>query len=200
MTPSAPNHPHVVVSASQTLQRLHEAAPPDQVTLRWVLDRLQTQAFGLLLVLLAIAAAAPGICTVAGVLIAVIAFQIVLGRRAPYIPSRLANYPLRTRHLQTIVRRAVPVLAFLEKGVNPRWPRVIAASRPAVGIVIMMLSLRLVLVPLPLSNILPAVFILLISLAYLEDDGISLSVSLAAGAGMLAIDATVLRELLRSHA
>jgi len=83
--------PRVVVSGSETLQRLHESAPAERVTLKCVLDRLQSQAFGLLLVPLAIAAAAPGVCTITGVLIAIVAFQIVIGRRSLSFPSWLAN-------------------------------------------------------------------------------------------------------------
>jgi hypothetical protein len=199
VTPSASDQPRVVVSGSETLQRLHESAPPDQVTLRWVLDRLQNQAFGLLLVLLAIAAAAPGICTIAGVLIAIVAFQIAISRRYLFFPSWLANYPLRTRHLGSIVTHAIPILRFLERGVRPRWPRVIAAVRPVLGLVILMLSLQIILLPLPLSNLLPAMVILLISLAYLEEDGVSVAISLAAGAGILAINATLIWELLRNQ-
>jgi hypothetical protein len=199
VTPITTEHPHLIVSGSDTLQRLHEIAPRDEVTLRWVLDHLQTQAFGLLLVLLAIAAAAPGICTIAGVLITILAFQIALGRRAPYFPSWLANYPLRTRHLRVIVTYAIPVLRFLEKGVHPRWPGLLAAVRPALGIVIMILSLQLILIPLPLSNIIPAVLILLISLAYLEEDGVLVAVSLTAGVGIVAINGAVLWDLVRSQ-
>ena len=194
-----PDNLHDTASGSQTLQRLHEVAPRDQVTLSWVLDHLQTQAFGLLLVLLSIAAAAPGICTIAAVLIAILAFQIALGRRAPSFPRWLANYPLRTRHLGVIVTHAIPVLRFLEKGVHPRWPRMLAAARPVLGIVVMMLSLQLIVIPLPLSNIVPAVLILLISLAYLEEDGVSVVLSLAAGVGLLAINGAVIWDLVGSQ-
>ncbi len=43
-----------------------------------------------------------------------------------------------------------------------------------------MLSATLVLIPIPLSNIVPASAIALISLAYLEEDGILLSSALLA--------------------
>jgi hypothetical protein len=199
MTGSAPDKTRVVVLGSKTLQRLHEAAPPDQVTLRWVLHHLQNQSFGIILVLLAIAAVVPGICTFAGFLIAFVAFQIAVGRHAPYFPDWVANRPLPTRRLGAVVTRAIPFLKVLEKGVYPRWPRMIAAMRPALGIVIIMLSLRLILVPVPLSNILPALVILLISLAYLEEDGISITISIAAGLGMLAIDSVVLLGVIRGQ-
>ena len=42
--------------------------------------------------------------------------------------------------------------------------------------------------PIPLSNILPAVLIALISLGYLEEDGVLLSISLLAAVVVLAVD------------
>jgi hypothetical protein len=199
VTASASAQPRVVASGSETLQRLHDQAPPGEVTLRWVLDRLQTQAFGLLLVLLAVAAAAPGICTIAGVLIIVVAAQIVVGRQSMYFPAWLANYPLRRRYLDSIVTHAIPVLGFLERGVCPRWPRMVAATRPLLGIVLVILSVQLVLIPLPLSNIPIALLILLISLAYLEEDGLALTLALAAGVGLLGANATLIGEFLGHH-
>ncbi len=63
----------------------------------------------------------------------------------------------------------------------------------------MMLSLQLIVIPLPLSNIVPAILILLISLAYLEEDGVLVVLSLAAGVGLLAINGAVIWELVRSQ-
>ena len=50
-----------------------------------------------------------------------------------------------------------------------------------------MLSATLVFIPIPLSNIVPALVIALISLAYLEEDGVLLSIALLAGAIVLAV-------------
>jgi hypothetical protein len=45
----------------------------------------------------------------------------------------------------------------------------------------------LVFIPIPLSNVLPALVIALISLAYLEEDGVLLSIALLAALVLLAI-------------
>jgi hypothetical protein len=50
--------------------------------------------------------------------------------------------------------------------------------------------------PIPLSNILPAVLIALISLGYLEEDGLLLSISLLAAIVVLAIDLGLVWNLL----
>jgi hypothetical protein len=56
-----------------------------------------------------------------------------------------------------------------------------------VGAVVLILSTTLVLVPIPLSNVVPASVIALISLAYLEEDGVLLSVALLAAMIVMAV-------------
>ncbi len=187
------------VLASLVLERLHAAAPNGQFTLGWVLDRLDRQSFGLILLLLAIVAAVPGICTFAGLLIAMIGFQMVFGRRAPYFPRLIANHPLPTRHLGPVVTRAIAVLRWVEKIVRPRWPTVTGKMKPVVGVAVILLSIRLILVPIPLSNVLPALVIAFVSLTYLEDDGLSLSIALALAAVIIALDIVLVWEIIHGR-
>src|SRR5262245_31951593 len=56
----------------------------------------------------------------------------------------------------------------LEKVVHPRWPRAFEAAKRAVGVMVLLLTLVLLLTPVPLSNVAPAMVISLISLAYIE--------------------------------
>ena len=51
----------------------------------------------------------------------------------------------------------------------------------------MVLSATLVFIPIPLSNVVPALVIALISLAYLEEDGVLLSIALLAAVIVLAV-------------
>jgi hypothetical protein len=53
-----------------------------------------------------------------------------------------------------------------------------------VGLVVLVLA-GVFFVPIPLSNVVPAVTIMLIALAYLEEDGVLLAVSLAMAAAVL---------------
>jgi len=183
------------IPASIILQKLHDEAPADHVTLDWLMDSLQKQSFGLIMLVLAIVAAAPGICMVAGLMLLIPAFQMIAGRSAPVFPHRIAARPLPTRHLGGIVQRAIPMLRYLEKVVYPRCPTPREATKRVVGIAVMMLSARLILTPIPLSNILPALVIALISLAYIEEDGLMLSVCLLAGFVVIAIDLAVVWEI-----
>ena len=180
------------IPASVTLQELHDEAPADHFSLGWLMDRLDKHSFGLIMLLLAIVAAAPGICFVAGLLLVIAACQMIAGLPGPVFPRRIAARTLPTRHLGTVVRRAIPVLRYLEKTVHPRWPTPQEATKRVVGIAVMLLSARLILTPIPLSNIVPALIIALISLAYLEEDGLMLALGLLAGCVVLALDLEVI--------
>jgi hypothetical protein len=184
------------VAASEILQQLHDEAPAGHVTLGWLMGSLHKQSFGLIMLLLAVVATVPGICLVAGLLLMITAFQMIAGRSAPIYPRWIAARPLPRRHLGAVVQRAIPMLRYLERTVHPRWPIPLEVTKRAVGLAVITLSARLILAPIPLSNIIPALVIALISLAYLEEDGLMLSIGFLAGFVVLAVDLGVVWEII----
>ena len=106
------------IPASVVLQELDDAAPADQFTLGWLMGRLQKQSFGLIMLMLAIVAAAPGISVLGGLLLLIPAFQMIAGRSAPVFPRWIAIAPCQP---SAVVQRAMSVLKYLEK-VEPPGP------------------------------------------------------------------------------
>ena len=182
------------VPTSVLLQRLHDAAPTGHFTLGWVMRSLHKRGFGLILLLLALVAIAPGVSIVAGLLLMIPGFQMIAGQPAPVFPRRIAVRPLPTRHLAALVQRAVPVLRYLEKFIHPRWPTPLDATKRLVGVVVVLLNITLLFTPVPLSNVVPALVIALISLAYLEEDGLLLSLALLASFIVLAVELVAVWE------
>jgi hypothetical protein len=170
------------------LQRLHDAAPTDHFTLGWLMGSLRRRSFGIIMLLLALVAIAPGVSILAGLLLMIPAFQMIAGQPAPVFPRRIAARLLPTRHLAALVQRAVPVLRSFEKVIHPRWPTPFEATKRLVGTVVAALNTTLVFTPIPLSNVVPALVIALISLAYLEEDGILLAIALLAALIVLTVE------------
>jgi hypothetical protein len=169
-----------LVATSILLQRLHDEIPPDRFTLGWLMHSLHKRSFGIITLLLALVAIAPGLSIVAGLLLMIPAFQMIIGNTAPVFPRRIAAHPLPTKYLAVVLQRSVPVLRYLEHVIHPRWHTPIEVTKRTVGVAIFVLSATLVFVPLPLSNVVPALVIALLSLAYLEEDGVLLAISLLA--------------------
>jgi hypothetical protein len=185
----------VLVPISTVLQRLHDEVPADHFTLAWLMAGLHKYSFGVIMLLLALVAVAPGLSIVAGLLLMIPALQMVTGQTAPVFPRRIANRPLPTRQLSALVQRAVPALRYLEKVIHPRWIAPHELTKRFVGIVVLMLSATLVFIPIPMSNVVPALVIALISLAYLEDDGLLLLFALLAAVLVLTVVSAAVWEM-----
>jgi hypothetical protein len=124
-------------------------------------------------------------------------------------PRRLSVRPaprwarLPTNQLLRLGGRAIHILKYLEKAVHPRWPMTFEVAKRAVGIMVLLLTVVLLLTPVPLSNVAPAMVISLISLAYVEQDGLLLSAAFLAaiiliGIGSAAVWGTIVSAVLIS--
>lgn len=114
---------------------------------------------------------------------------MITGQPAPVFPRSIALRSLPTRYLASVLQRSVPVLGYLEHAIHPRWQTPADLTKRAVGAVVLILSATLVFIPIPLSNIVPALTIALISLGYIEEDGILLSVAFLAALIVLLVAA-----------
>jgi hypothetical protein len=167
--------------SSRVLQEVIRQAPAEYVTVGWLTSTLHRHSFGIIMLSLGLLATTPIGSTVPGVILAVMAVQLIVGRAEPVFPHFIMTRRLPTKQLLRLGGRAIDVLKYLEKLVHPRWPRAFEAAKRVVGVMVLLLTLVLLLTPVPLSNVAPAMVISLISLAYVEEDGLLLSVGFLAG-------------------
>jgi hypothetical protein len=187
--PSRPPDSSGPLPASQVLQEMLDSLPPDHFTLGWLSSHLHRRSFGVIVLVLALIAMVPGLSYVAGFLLFAPAIEMIAGHSAPTFPDRIANRPLPTRHLVSAVQRAVPTLIYLEKVVRPRWQMPLETTKRLVGAAVFLLTALLLLTPLPFVQIVPGIIIVILSVAYLEDDGLLLSLGLFATLALLAASA-----------
>jgi hypothetical protein len=166
--------------SSRVLQEVIRQAPAEYVTVGWLTSTLHRDSFGIVMLCLGVLATTPVGSTVPGLILAVMAVQLIVGRGKPAFPHFIMTRRLPTKQLLRLGGLAMHVLKYLEKLVHPRWPRTFEAAKHAVGVMVLLLTLVLLLTPVPLSNVAPAMVISLISLAYIEEDGLLLSVGFLA--------------------
>ena len=175
------------VPTSVVLRELLDEAPADCFTLDWLIGSLPDRSFGIVMLLLGVLAMVPLGSLIPGLLLAILAAQMTVGRHGPVFPRRIATQPLPTRHLARMGRQSIMVLEYLERVIRPRWPTPFGATKRVVGIVVFLLTCLILLAPLPLTNVPPAADIALISLAYIEEDGVLLALALMIALILLAI-------------
>lgn len=181
-----PTNPHPHVPTSVVLSGLLDRTPPERVTLEWLIGSLGHRSFGVVLLLLGLLGLLPGVAALAGVLLLVPACQMILAGRGPNFTRRIASLHFPTPRVVGLIRRTIPVLHYLERFIRPRWPTPFEATKRAVGVVVLLLALCIMLVPIPFSNVAPALLVVLIAFAYLEEDGVLLCAALLAAIVLLA--------------
>lgn len=179
------------VPTSVHLSRMLDGADSDRVSIGWLMEQLGERSFGLTLLVMAVIALVPGAPTFVGLLIAWPAIQMVLGHDVAVLPRPVARRTVGVARLARLVRRVAPRLKWVERLIRPRWPTPFQATKRLTGIVMLLLGLTL-LSPVPFSHIVPALVIMFLALAYLEEDGIALLFALIAALSSLAITAMTL--------
>lgn len=156
------------------------------VSIAWLVEQLGRRSFGLTLFGMAVIGLLPGASTIVGLLVAWPAIQMMLGHEAPVLPRPIARREIAVDRLARIIRIVTPHLTWVERLIRPRWPTPFRTAKRLTGVVMLLLGLSMI-VPVPFGQVLPALVMMLLALAYLEEDGIALFVALIAALGSLAI-------------
>jgi hypothetical protein len=164
---------------SPLLEELLSQTPDGPVDLDWLLARLDKRSFGLLLLLLGLLVIIPGVASVASLIVIFPSVEMMLGRSRPTLPRFLSKRPFDFKRFKRFAERVQPGLWAIEKLSRPRWTIPHAAAGRLVGAVVFLLTLSAIW-PLPLVNVIPGAIIVLIAIAYIQEDGLLLALASAA--------------------
>jgi hypothetical protein len=166
---------------SQDLQALLDRLATEKLTLGDILDQTAERGFGLLIALLVLPflfPVPPGITTVFGGPCILLSAQMALGRQTPWLPEKLRQVEFPKALSQAILKNIDRLTTMLEKITRPRLQRV--ATHPFIwrinGLVLVWLTVLLI-APIPFTNPIPTVGILLLVVAMLEADGLLMCVA-----------------------
>lgn len=146
----------------------------ERISVGDLLSALGDRALGALMFVFAIPNALPtppGTSAVLGMPLIFLAAQVTFGRR-PWLPAIISQRSMSREDFHVLIRRLAPWLERAETLLKPRAS--VLAMPPVeylVGSICLLLALVLVL-PIPLGNMLPALAISLMALGLLERDGV----------------------------
>lgn len=177
------------VELSRLLERAEaDRVDPGRVPVVWLLAQLGRRSFGLTFFVMGMVALVPGASMLVGVLLAWPAVQLMLGHEAAELPRLIGGRTVPVARLARLIALLTPRLARLERVVRPRWPELFSTTRRTTGVAMLLLGLSMIS-PVPFSHVVPALVIMLLALAYLEEDGLVLLLALAGAMAALAITA-----------
>lgn len=192
-----PHHdPHADAPIPLSSQ-LHEiiAEAPEKLSFTELAEWLDARAWGgLLLVFAAInmLPLPPGTSAFFALPLMIIAVQMVMGRAAPWFPSKLDRRGVSRKELARLVGKVEWVEQKIERLFRPRLPQLTGAmATRLIGLTCFLLAL-IAAVPIPLFHIAPAAAIAVFGLALIYRDGLLLMFACLVAVLSLAFDALLL--------
>jgi hypothetical protein len=156
----------------------------ERATFAEILTGLRHRAFGFTLLVFALPCCVPmppGIPTVCGVALVIIALNLIAVRRRLWLPRALSDKSIARADLRRLVDRLLPHLQRLERFCRPRLAIITEPiGKVFIGLVVLVLGLLLIL-PIPfLGNMPPGIAAVVIAIGVTERDGLVVLIGLFA--------------------
>lgn len=163
------------VKLSEELQSLLRTEG-DTLSVGQLAERVGDRGFGLLLLVLSLPSALPvpaaGYSVPFGLLLMVLALQMLIGKQRPVFPKRLERVTLSRGMAERLLNGAAWIFKRLEWIIRPRMRWVgQRTGLTLMGILVMIMAI-LMMIPIPLTNTFPAFVIFLIGIGLTEEDGL----------------------------
>lgn len=163
---------------TDVLEDIAQQAHEGRLSAGDVVNAFQHRGFGPLLLapgLLALlpTGAVPGVPTIVGLLIVLVAGQMIIGRDEPWIPQRLRAASIEASKYQRVYQKVAPATRAIDKVLRPRLTVIVRPPAPRlIAIVCVLLALSMAPLELiPFMGAVPALVISLLGLGLTAEDG-----------------------------
>lgn len=162
-----------------------------EISIKYILEILKDKGFGLLLIILSLPSAlpvpAPGYSTPFGIVMTILGFQMVFGKKTPWMPSWALNRKIKKSNADKFFKAGAKFFKKTEKLIKPRMSFIDSKLGYSFAGFIVIFMAILMIFPIPLTNTIPAMVIFIIGAAISERDGLLLILSVIGGAIALAL-------------
>ncbi|RTL99273.1 exopolysaccharide biosynthesis protein [Ancylobacter rudongensis] len=185
---------------SEVLSAIAADETRERIAVGDLLKVMQERAFGPLMLIFAlpnVLPTPPGTSSVLGAPLVFLTAQLALGW-SPWLPPIIARRSIARKDFAAFVAKAAPWLARAEKLLRPRLG--VLAHPPAeniIGVMCCVLALILVL-PIPLGNMLPALAICILALGILERDGVWILAGMAVAIASIGVVSGVIWAFIKA--
>jgi hypothetical protein len=187
--PSAAEEP--TRRTSEILRQILEENPQDMISVEQILKGLGTTSFGTSILVFSIPEVipipVPGLSAVVALPEALLGAQMLVGSREVRLPKALLKRSIPRKAFEKAVKALLPFLERAEKNVRPRWQWATSpAAKRFLGAFIVVLACVIAL-PIPMTNMPPAIAIFLMALGLVERDGKFIAAGVGLGLASIAL-------------
>jgi hypothetical protein len=184
-----------IIASLMSAQTSSQAEVIGTLTVGDLMASLRTRAFGLSLILFGLPnlLPIPGLPILTGIILALLAVQIVVGRDVPWLPARIAGTTLPRERLNQVMARTLPLLRWIERVTKPRFALAAGpTARRVVGLTVLVLAVLLIILPIPWIGSMPqGLALCVLGLGLTERDGVLVTAGFVLAAVATAVGAGI---------
>lgn len=172
--------------ASDVLRKMVDKNQADRISFADIKSALHERGFAILMLALALPVALPipmppGLTLIPGIPLLILSMQMLVGLDSPWLPGIIGRRTIKRKTLAGIVEAAAPYLKKIERLLKPRLS--LASSKYGerlIGLFAAIFSITM-MVPVPLTQTVPGLGVLIMSLGLLSKDGITIILGMVTG-------------------
>jgi hypothetical protein len=165
---------HKIIT-TQIIEDVVNKTSSDRIPIRDLVEAMETVGFGLAMMIFAfgiLIPLPPPFPSIISVPLVIFSLQMIFGYSAPKLPKKFSNISVKRSVLAMLVQKSSPYIRRVERFLRPRLTFMISPiAERIVGIFTLVFS-SFILMPVPLSNFIPGLGILVISFGLLGKDGL----------------------------
>ncbi len=176
--------------ATDAIEEVVNASTADRLPIADLVLAMESVGFGLAMMIFSFGVMVPlppPFPSVISIPLVLFSLQMMAGYRSPKLPKRFAKLSVKRSTLATLVRRLSPYISRVESILRPRLSFITTpAAERFVGFFIFSFAV-FILLPMPLSNFIPGLGILIISFGMLSKDGLAVLCGITLGLSGMAL-------------
>lgn len=184
---------HSSVITTQVIEDVVNKTSSDRVPIKDLVDAMDSIGFGLAIMIFAfgiIIPLPPPFPSIISIPLVIFSMQMIAGYGSPKLPKRFANLSVKRSVLAMLIKRSSPYIRKVEKILKPRLSFMTSAIAERIIGAFILIFATFILLPMPLSNFIPGLGILIISFGLLGKDGLVVILGMLVGVSGIAISVT----------
>ncbi len=162
-------------AASDILLGVVDNNSADEISFYDLKTALHERGFGILMVIFSLPVSLPippGVASIPSIPLLIFSMQMVMGMDSPWLPKWLGEKCIKRTTVAYMVEKTAPYLRKVEKLLKPRLSFMSSTmGERLIGIFSLIFAIA-ILIPFPMTNLIPALGILIMSLGLLSKDGL----------------------------
>lgn len=181
--------------STKAIEDVVKNSSSDNVAISDVINAMDSVGFGLIMMIFAfgiIIPTPPPFPSLISMPLVVFSFQMLLGYSAPRLPKRFSNLKVKRAILATLIQKSSSIIRKIEKFLKPRCLFMTKPLAEKITGFFMLLFSSFIVLPIPLSNYIPGLGILIASFGMLSKDGLVIICGILIGCLGIVISVTAL--------